>query len=243
MARDMFADVAHSSVKAGSRAGYTVPLSIATHTAVVAIVIFGPLLAPTPSPVASPVMALIVPRQSEPPPMPPAPRSTRGPRAPATASPASAPDVTAPTTPANGIPDERDEVASAIVPGSIVASGMPGSAVGSIPGIGTAPQLPPVPAAPGPLRTGGQISNPAKTRDVRPEYPAIAVANRVEGTVTVEAIIGIDGRVTNARIVKSIPLLDRAALAAVLQWQFRPTLLNGVAVPVIMTVTVNFTLH
>ncbi len=94
-----------------------------------------------------------------------------------------------------------------------------------------------------PWRVGGQIRNPAKTRDVRPVYPPIAVANRVEGRVMIEAIIGADGRVKDATVLRSIPLLDEAALAAVRQWRFTPTLLNGVPVPVIMTVTVNFTLQ
>jgi len=243
VARDLFADVAHSSMKVGSRAGYTVPLSIVTHIAVATIVIFGPLLAPTPSPVASPVMALIVPTQSDPPSMPPAPRSNQATRTPVTASHASAPGPAAPATAPDNISRARDEVASVLASGPVVASGIPGPDVGSVPGVGTTPQLPPSPPPSTPVRTGGQISNPAKTKDVRPVYPAIAVANRVQGTVTIEAIIGTDGRVKDARIVQSIPLLDQSALAAVLQWQFRPTLLNGIAVPVIMSVTVNFTLH
>jgi protein TonB len=49
--------------------------------------------------------------------------------------------------------------------------------------------------------------------------------------------------VVNARVLRSVPLLDQAALDAVRQWVFTPTLLNGVPVPVIMTVTVNFTLQ
>ena len=58
----------------------------------------------------------------------------------------------------------------------------------------------------------------------------------------IEATIGVDGRVVNARILRSVPLLDDAALDAVRQWEYTPTLLNGVPVPVIMTVTVQFTL-
>ena len=58
----------------------------------------------------------------------------------------------------------------------------------------------------------------------------------------IEATIGPDGAVKDAKVLRSIPLLDQAALDAVRQWQFTPTLLNGVPVPVIMTVTVQFTL-
>jgi protein TonB len=78
---------------------------------------------------------------------------------------------------------------------------------------------------------------------VSPVYPAIAQAARVQGIVIIEATIGADGQVTNARILRSVPLLDQAALDAVRQWQFTATLLNGVPVPVIMSVTVNFTLR
>ena len=55
--------------------------------------------------------------------------------------------------------------------------------------------------------------------------------------------IGPDGAVKDAKVLRSIPLLDQAALDAVRQWQFTPTLLNGVPGPVIMTVTVQFTLQ
>ena len=76
-----------------------------------------------------------------------------------------------------------------------------------------------------------------------PLYPAIAQSARVQGIVIIEATIGADGRVTDVTVLRSIPLLDAAALTAVRQWEFSPTLLNGIPVPVIMTVTVNFTLQ
>jgi protein TonB len=60
--------------------------------------------------------------------------------------------------------------------------------------------------------------------------------------VIIEATIGPDGRVQDTRLLRSIPLLDQAAIDAVTQWEFTPTLLNGQPVPVIMTVTVQFTL-
>jgi protein TonB len=93
------------------------------------------------------------------------------------------------------------------------------------------------------VRVGGQIKPPRKTKDVNPVYPAIAQSARVQGIVIIEATIGPNGKVTDARVLRSIPLLDAAALEAVRQWEYTPTLLNGVPVPVIMTVTVNFTLQ
>jgi protein TonB len=74
-------------------------------------------------------------------------------------------------------------------------------------------------------------------------YPRIAQAARVQGVVIIEATIGPTGSVQDARILRSIPLLDAAALEAVRQWEYTPTLLNGMPVPVLMTITVNFTLR
>ncbi len=91
------------------------------------------------------------------------------------------------------------------------------------------------------VRVGGNIRPPIKIKDVAPVYPAIARSARVTGAVTVEATIGEDGKVADVRVVKSVPLLDQAALDAVRQWEYRPTLLNGVPVPVVVTVVINFT--
>jgi protein TonB len=93
------------------------------------------------------------------------------------------------------------------------------------------------------VRVGGNIRAPQKTRHVNPTYPPIAQSARVQGIVIIEATIGPNGRVQEAKVLRSIPLLDQSALDAVRQWEFTPTLLNGVPVPVIMTVTVQFTLQ
>ena len=66
---------------------------------------------------------------------------------------------------------------------------------------------------------------------------------RIKGTVILEAVIGIDGTVRNVRVLRSVPLLDAAAVEAVRQWLFNPTRLNGEPVPVVMTVTVTFQLR
>ena len=102
---------------------------------------------------------------------------------------------------------------------------------------------PPAWTPPAPVRVGGAIKQPTKVRDARPVYPPIAQSARVQGVVIIEAVIGPDGKVQEAKVLRSIPLLDAAALDAVRQWQYTPTLLNGIPVPVIMTVTVNFTLN
>jgi TonB family protein len=99
------------------------------------------------------------------------------------------------------------------------------------------------PDASGAYRLGGDLRPPKKIKDVPPVYPAEAQEARVQGVVIMEVRIDERGTVTDVRPLRSIPLLDQAAIDAVKQWQYEPTLLNGVAVPVIMTVTVNFTLR
>ena len=93
------------------------------------------------------------------------------------------------------------------------------------------------------VRVGGKIKPPTKIKDVQPVYPAVAKTARVAGVVIVEATIGANGKVIAAKVLRSVPMLDQAALDAVRQWEFTPTLLNGAPVPVVMTVTVNFKLQ
>jgi protein TonB len=122
-----------------------------------------------------------------------------------------------------------------------VEGGIPGGVVGGV--VGGLPEAPPPPPPPAaPVRVGGQIKPPTKTKHVNPQYPTIAQSARVQGVVIIEAIIGPNGKVQDAKVLRSIPLLDQAALEAVKQWEFTPTLLNNNPVPVIMTVTVQFTL-
>jgi protein TonB len=78
---------------------------------------------------------------------------------------------------------------------------------------------------------------------VKPEYSESARAAKAQGIVILEAQIELDGRVCGPRVVRSMPLLDQSAIDAVLQWRFTPAKRNGVAVPVITTMTVNFTLQ
>lgn len=91
-----------------------------------------------------------------------------------------------------------------------------------------------------PIRVGGSIVEPRMIKHVDPAYPEAARAAGIGGVVILEVTIGPDGRVSNAMVLRHVDLLDDAALAAVMQWEFQPTLLIGVAVPVIMTTTVNF---
>ena len=122
------------------------------------------------------------------------------------------------------------------VPGG-VEGGVPGGVVGGV--VGGLPDAPP-PCRPS--GSGGQIKEPKKLKNVAPVYPDIAKQARVQGVVILECTISPQGKVTDVKVLRGIPLLDAAAIEAVKQWVYTPTLLNGVPVPVIMTVTVNFKL-
>ena len=128
-----------------------------------------------------------------------------------------------------------------VVGGTIggVAGGTLGGSVGGVPGgVPQQEEAPPKPA--GPVRVGGNIHAPAKLNNVPPTYPPMARQARVEGTVILEATISSSGHVTDVKVLRGIPLLDRAAVDAVREWKYSPTLLNGIPVAVVMTVTVNF---
>lgn len=116
--------------------------------------------------------------------------------------------------------------------------GLPSGSVGG--GLPAPPA--PWPAAEGALRAGGEVRTPVLTRRVNPVYPTEAQAKRVQGVVILEAVVGENGRVRDVRVLRSIPPLDEAAIEAVKQWEYQPTMLNGRAVPVVVTVTVQFTM-
>lgn len=96
-------------------------------------------------------------------------------------------------------------------------------------------------SGPQPVRVGGNIRQPQKLKDAPGVMPEAARQAGVFGMVILEIIIGADGHVESAKVLRSIQLLDQAAIDAVKQWVYEPTQLNGRPVPVIMTVTVNFT--
>src|SRR5688572_32582821 len=115
------------------------------------------------------------------------------------------------------------------VPGVLIASGSGTSAAVSAGGAM-------------PVRVGGNVKAPVQISRVAPIYPQIAQSARVSGVVILETTIAPNGTVSDVRVLRSIPLLDQAAIDAVRQWVYEPTFLNGAAIPVIMTVTVTFTL-
>lgn len=92
------------------------------------------------------------------------------------------------------------------------------------------------------IRAVGDIKIPRLVRRVEPDYPEIARQARIEGVVILEATTDVYGRVTAVRVLRSIPLLDEAAAAAVRQWVYEPLVVNGRPRPVTFTVTVRFVL-
>jgi periplasmic protein TonB len=130
------------------------------------------------------------------------------------------------------------------VPGGVIGGQLGGSLGGIIGGTGTSIPIPPPqkPAAKRIVRVGSGLKAPRQTYSVQPAYPALARQAHVWGTVVVSAVIDERGNVVGARALNGHPLLIPAALNAVLQWKYEPTLLNGSPVAVEMEVTVNFKL-
>jgi protein TonB len=144
----------------------------------------------------------------------------------------------APTVMPTGVVPETEPAASGPIVG-VENSGSGG--IESISGGGAPPPPPPPPVVPIRLHQG--MKAPHKIVDVAPVYPPVAQRARIEGVVILEAVIDAQGRVASVRVLRSIALLDQAAADAVKQWRFTPALLNTEPVPVVMTVTVNFTLQ
>ena len=88
------------------------------------------------------------------------------------------------------------------------------------------------------------MTRPGLIHQVQPRYTELARRAGVQGTVIVEAIIDEQGRVTNVRLIRGLPMgLDRAAVEAIQQWHFKPAMSGGRPVKVYYTLTVNFTIQ
>jgi protein TonB len=103
-------------------------------------------------------------------------------------------------------------------------------------------QATPKPVVAGPLRVGGGVEAAKLLFGPKPVYPQLAKMARSQGVVKLEAVIAADGSIRNLRAVSGPPLLVNAAIDAVTQWRYQPTLLNGVAVEVVTEIEVNFSL-
>lgn len=135
--------------------------------------------------------------------------------------------------------DISDEVGAGVDFGAAgpVDDEVPGGQIG-----GSLGELPLPPRTSVPVRVGSNIREPRKIFHVDPAYPELARLAGVTGVVVLDAFIDRNGRVTHFSVLESTPLLDQAAMDAVRLWRYEPTVLNGVAVPIVMTVTVQFSL-
>jgi protein TonB len=168
----------------------------------------------------------------------PARASSRGP---STVS-ESRPEIPAPVDPPTGVaPATADQTIAASTVNRMIAVER-GSGLIERPGrVESAPTAPPI--ARSPVRPHSGVQTPRKIVDVAPKYPALARESHTEGLVILDVIIDENGNVTSTRVLKSVTLLDQAAIEAVRQWKFTPTRLNGEPIPIVMTVTVSFRLQ
>jgi len=233
---EVFSSHAAPPVVRRSRARWTVTGSFVLHAVLVVAILIMPVLGqPTLPPFTRPMVVVF----AETLPVPPAPVVPQ-PRLPTTTTPAVAP-YEAPS----GFQDEKPAVTAGPpavgVPGGMdLPIGRGSSIVPEGRGMAFQNVTPPKPA--GPIRPGGNILPPARTGYVAPVYPPIAIQARSEGTVVLEAVIDETGTVRDVTVLRSVPLLDRAAIEAVKRWRYSPTRLNTVPVAIIMTVSVTFTL-
>jgi protein TonB len=217
-------------------------VSIALHAVLLLAVLVVPLLRDDSLPEkADEVQAFFAapPEFAPPPPPPPPPRAAARAVTQARLEPVTPGFVAPVEIPTEIVPEQGlDLGAEGGIPGG-VEGGVPGGVVGGV--VGGLPE-----AAPPPpvrlLRVGTDVREPRKVKTVPPVYPELAVKARVQGQVVLECQIDVRGRVAEVRALRGSPILVDAAIEAVRQWVYTPTLLNGVPVPVLMEVTVTFNL-
>ncbi len=112
---------------------------------------------------------------------------------------------------------------------------------GLTPSLKLANKEPRAPAAP--LAVGGDVKQAKLISSVPPVYPAMAKAQHLSGNVTVDALIDATGRVTTMKVVSGPSLLQQAAMDALKQWKYQPAMLDGKAVPMHLSVTIQFHLQ
>jgi len=216
------------------------PVSISVHVLVVIAVLIVPLTADVEWPAPAPLYRLVVATK-----VVPVPETVEAAQPVARPAPVLA-NVIAPTT----LEPPRDVLtpsAASVYPDLPTGTGtidpnLLGPPSDSMP----APPSPPRPeprVAPPIFRAGQGVREPKRIAGVTPEYPAIARTSHIQGVVILEAVINERGTIERVKVLKSQPLLDAAAIAAVKDWRYTPTLLNGVPVSVLMTITINFTLN
>jgi periplasmic protein TonB len=214
--------------------------SVVVHTLVISAALIAQVLAVGPLPTPHlPLMfdashIMLVDIQLPAPPRRAARATGTNPDVPADAAPTIAPDGVIDETGREGLPARPPGLIAGVESGPPAA--VDGLRIGSV-------ALPPPPQPAVPVRLHSGMKAPQRIVNVAPAYPAIARSAHVQGVVILEAVIDATGGVESVRVLRALPLLDQAAVDAVRQWRFTPAVLNNEAVPVVMTVTVNFTLQ
>lgn len=214
---------------------WTVVLSAIVQFAIVGVMILIPLIYTEALPKGMLSTFLVAPAPPPPPPPPAAPVKVVRPRI------IQPQRMVAPTV----IPKKIEIVKEAAPdvsagPDFGVAGGTGGPLGGAISGVIAPP--PPKPVAPARIRVGGNVQSAMLVRQVQPLYPQIARTAHIQGTIVLHAIIAKDGTIQELQYVTGPPLLMRAAMDAVREWRYKPTLLNGEPVEVDTTISVVFTL-
>ena len=244
------------------RKQWTMLLALAGQLALIGALIFIPMLTVQQLPLAQLSAVLIAPPPPPPPPPPPAPAPTAPRAVPVVprhfdANQLFAPKIVPKTVAV--LPDLPQEPAEAPaiagvqggVPGGQIGGtvgGVLGGVIGGVASAALPPPPPPAPAkapeptAPKIIRVGGQVEAAMVISAPPPVYPVLAKEARVGGTVHLDAVIGEDGHIENLKVLSGPPLLIEAAVSAVKQWTYRPTILNGKPVKIATQIMVNFQL-
>jgi periplasmic protein TonB len=235
----------YSAAKTDDWKRATLPVAYILEIIIIGITVIIPLIYTDALPKATLMTFLVAP----PPPPPPPPPAAKAP--PVVIHKVSMADLMkAPTVIPKTIAKIKDQpvVQSTGVVGG-VTGGVPGGEMGGVLGGiiggvtgGPPPPPPPKPKTPQRIRVGGQVEQAKLIYKPTPEYPPLAKMARIQGTVKLEAIISKDGTIQDLKVLSGHPLLVKAALDAVKQWRYQPTLLNGDPVEVITEIDVNFTL-
>jgi len=251
----MFETLDQTTQKDVAKRILTLVISLVFHVVAVIVIVIIPLVFFNVLPENELLTFLIAPPPPPPPPppQPPPPTPTRAAPTRVTVDPTR---FVAPTEIPKEIPPPVDEppvvgVSGVVggIPGGVaggVVGGVSGGVAGSI--LGGVPPPPPPPPPPRPvkrepMRVGGNVQESKLIKKIEPVYPELAKRARVSGTVILTVTVDEEGSVADIKVLKGHPLLDDSAVAAVRQWKYSPTLLNGEPVPVIATVTVIFNLR
>lgn len=238
MPRDLFA-ADSSSAATPSRRSSLLVASAVVHAALIVLLLLAAILVPDvlPRPHAAgldwdPTTGIVSIADV---PLPPPPRVAAPPVAP------SAPDAV-PLEAPRGVTTEAPSAPPLPAPDSGLVVGREFGVELAVAAPPPAPPAPQPTAPREPVRVFAGVSAPMKVQDAAPVYPVLARTTGVQGMVIIEATIDAGGTVVATKVLRSVPLLDAAAVDAVRQWKYQPARLNGEAIPVLITVTVNFVL-